>query len=164
MEINDCGGIALTWLALSCGGAFWGQVVGASVSGTVQDESGGPLPGATVVVKNVETGAQRSLTSDGAGRYSIPSIPVGPYEILASKENFKSQSRTGVDLVVGEHATVDFTLQVGDVKQTVTVEGAVSPVELTNDPTSGLVSERQVKDLPLNGRSYDELMTLNPRS
>ncbi len=152
----------MTLLALSFSGLGWGQVVGASVSGIVQDESGGPLPGATVVVKNVETGAQRTLTSDGAGRYSVPSIPVGPYEIVASKENFKSQSRTGIDLVVGEHATVDFTLQVGDVKQTVTVEGAVSPVELSNDPTSGLVSERQVKDLPLNGRSFDELITLNP--
>jgi hypothetical protein len=150
------------FLALSFSGLIWGQVVGASVSGTVQDESGGPLPGAGVVVKNVETGAQRTLMSDGSGRYSIPSIPVGPYEIVASKENFKSQSRTGIDLVVGEHATVDFTLQVGDVKQTVTVEGSVSPVELSNDSTSGLVSERQVKDLPLNGRSFDELITLNP--
>ena len=99
----------------------WGQVVGASVSGTVQDESGAPIPGAVVVVKNVETGAERSLASDAAGRYSTPSVPVGRYEIAASKENFKSQTRTGLDLVVGEHATVDFTLQVGDVKQTVTV-------------------------------------------
>ncbi len=136
--------------------------MGASVSGTVQDESGAPIPGAVVVVKNAETGAERSLASDAAGRYSTPSVPVGRYEIAASKENFKSQTRTGLDLVVGEHATVDFMLQVGDVKQTVTVAEEVSPVELTNEPTSGLVSERQVKDLPLNGRSFDELITLNP--
>ncbi len=136
--------------------------MGASVSGTVQDESGAPIPGALVVVENAETGAERSLASDAAGRYSTPSVPVGRYEIAASKENFKSQTRTGLDLVVGEHATVDFTLQVGDVKQTVTVAEEVSPVELTNEPTSGLVSERQVKDLPLNGRSFDELITLNP--
>ncbi len=136
--------------------------MGASVSGTVQDESGAPIPGALVVVKNAETGAERSLASDAAGRYSTPSVPVGRYEIAASKENFKSQTRTGLDLVVGEHATVDFMLQVGDVKQTVTVAEEASPVELTNEPTSGLVSERQVKDLPLNGRSFDELITLNP--
>ena len=149
-------------LAVFFSSLAWGQVVGASVSGTVQDESGAPIPGAVVVVKNVETGAARSLASDAAGRYSTPSVPVGRYEIAASKENFKSQTRTGLDLVVGEHATVDFTLQVGDVKQTVTVAEEVSPVELTNEPTSGLVSERQVKDLPLNGRSFDELITLNP--
>ncbi len=142
--------------------AFWGQVVGASVSGVVEDASGAPITAATVVVKNVETGAERHLISDDAGRYSTPSVPVGRYEINASKENFKSQSRTGIDLVVGEHATVDFALPVGEVSQTVTVEGSVSPVELSNESTSGLVSERQVKDLPLNGRSYDELMTLNP--
>ncbi len=154
-------GTALS-LAVFFSSLAWGQVVGASVSGTVQDESGAPIPGAVVVVKNVETGAARSLASDAAGRYSTPSVPVGRYEIDASKENFKSQTRTGVDLVVGEHATVDFTLQVGDVKQTVTVAEEASPVELTNEPTSGLVSERQVKDLPLNGRSFDELITLNP--
>ncbi len=149
-------------LAVLFSSIAWGQVVGASVSGTVQDESGAPIPGAVVVVKNVETGAARSLASDAAGRYSTPSVAVGRYEIAASKENFKSQTRTGVELVVGEHATLDFTLQVGDVKQTVTVAEEVSPVELTNEPTSGLVSERQVKDLPLNGRSFDELITLNP--
>ena len=155
--------IAIVALLAATGSApVWGQVVGASVSGVVEDASGAPIPGATVIVKNVETGAERHLVSDDAGRYSTPSVPVGRYEIDASKENFKSQSRTGIDLVVGGHATVDFALPVGDVSQTVTVEGAASPVELSNESTSGLVNERQVKDLPLNGRSFDELITLNP--
>src|ERR1700685_602924 len=78
------------------------QGVGASVSGVVEDATGAPIPGATVVVKNVETGAVRRLISDDAGRYSTPSVPVGRYEIDASKDKFKSQSRTGIDLVVGE--------------------------------------------------------------
>jgi hypothetical protein len=153
---------ALILLALSCASGLWGQVVGASVSGTVTDESGAPIPGVSVTVKDVETGAEHRLTTDDGGRYSIPSVPVGHYAIAASKENFKSQSKTGIELVVGQRALVDFALQVGDIKQTVTVEGAVAPVELTTEPTSGLVSERQVKDLPLNGRSFDGLITLNP--
>ena len=70
--------------------------------------------------------------------------------------------KTGIDLVVGQSAVVDLTLPVGDLKQVITVEEAASPVNLSTQQTSGLVGERQVKELPLNGRSYDELMTLNP--
>jgi Carboxypeptidase regulatory-like domain len=153
---------AVLFAALNFTGPLRGQVVGASVGGTVQDASGAPLPGATVVVKNIETGALRELVSDDAGRYSTPSVPVGRYEITASKPDFESQTRTGIDLVVGEHATIDFQLPVGGVEQTVTVEANVAPVELTTDPTSGLIGERQVKDLPLNGRSFDGLIALNP--
>jgi hypothetical protein len=148
---------ALSWANLASG-----QVVGGSVSGTVQDESGSPIPGVQIIVRDVETGAQRTLVSDDAGRYSTPSVPVGRYEILATKENFKSQTKTGIELVVAQRSIVDFTLQLGDVKQTVTVEEAAAPVELTTAPNSGLVTERQVKDLPLNGRSFDGLITLNP--
>lgn len=153
---------AVLFAALNFTGPLRGQVVGASVGGTVQDASGAPVPGATVVVKNVETGAERKLVSDDAGRYSTPSVSVGRYEITASKQDFESQTRTGIDLVVGEHATIDFQLPVGGVEQTVTVEANVAPVELTTDPTSGLIGERQVKDLPLNGRSFDGLIALNP--
>ena len=148
---------ALSWANLASG-----QVVGGSVSGTVQDESGSPIPGVQVIVRDIETGAQRSLVSDDAGRYSTPSVPVGRYEISATKENFKSQTKTGIELVIAQRTIVDFTLQLGDVKQTVTVEEAAAPVELTTAPNSGLVTERQVKDLPLNGRSFDGLITLNP--
>ena len=115
-----------------------------------------------MVVKNLETGAERAIASDEAGRYSTPSVPVGRYQITASKENFQSQTRTGIELVVGEQASIDFQLPVGEVQQSVTVEANVAPVELTTDPTSGLIGERQVKDLPLNGRSFDGLIALNP--
>jgi hypothetical protein len=115
-----------------------------------------------VVLKDTETGAERRLVTDDAGRYAVPSVPVGHYEVTASKENFKSQTKTGIELVVGQHATVDLVLQVGDVAQAITVVESPAIVSLTTDPVSGLVSERQVKDLPLNGRSFDGLMTLNP--
>ncbi|HUA21341.1 MAG TPA: carboxypeptidase-like regulatory domain-containing protein [Bryobacteraceae bacterium] len=154
--------IAASLLALSLAVPLCGQVVGGSISGAVLDESGAGIAGATVIVKNVETGAQRKLATDESGRYAVPSLPVGRYEITASKESFHSQTTTGVEVTVGQASVVDLTLQLGDVKQTITVEETASPVVLTTQPDSGLVSERQVKDLPLNGRSYDGLITLNP--
>jgi len=142
--------------------ALWSQVVGASLSGTVKDESGAGVPAAAVSVKNIETGAERKLVTDENGRYSAPSIAIGKYQVSASKEGFSSALRTGIDLVVGQTTQVDLTLPVGELRQVVTVEEATNPVNLSTQQISGLVSERQVKDLPLNGRSYDQLVTLNP--
>ena len=151
-------------LVLLAAGAccLFGQVVGAALSGIVHDESGSPIAGVSVVVRNTETGAERKLVTDEGGRYGAPSIPVGAYEVTASKPGFSSQTRTGLNLVVGQTATVDLVLPVGQVNQVVTVQESVPPVSVSTQQTSGLVSEKQVKDLPLNGRSYDELMALNP--
>ncbi len=140
----------------------WGQVVGGSISGAVRDDSGAPIPGTTVIIRNIETGLERKTVTDDAGRYADFSIAVGKYEVSAEKEGFNAQRKTGIDLVVGQTVTVDLKLPVGEVKQAITVEEAPSPVSLSTQQISGLVSERQVKDLPLNGRSYDELVTLNP--
>jgi len=139
-----------------------GQVVGASISGTVHDETGAGLPQTSVTLKNLETGAERNLTTDDSGRYSAPSIAVGPYRVTAEKAGFKSQVKTGINLVVGQSTTVDLTLALGEVHEVVTVEEAATPVSLSTQSTAGVVNERQVKDLPLNGRSYDQLLTLNP--
>jgi hypothetical protein len=136
--------------------------VGASLSGTVLDATGAPLPEARITVKNAETGALRQVPSDDAGRYSAPSLPVGRYEILAEKAGFKSELRTGITLVVGQAVLIDLTLQVGELKETMTVTESAPTVNLSTEETSGVVNERQVKELPLNGRSYDELITLNP--
>ena len=87
---------------------------------------------------------------------------MGQYKITVSKEGFQSQVKTGVEIVVGQSLEVDFELNVGELQQSVTVEVAPPPVSLSLQQTSGLVNQRQVKDLPLNGRSYDELVTLNP--
>jgi hypothetical protein len=139
----------------------WGQVVGASISGTVRDLTGAGLPEVAVTIRNLETGAVRKLVSDDEGRYVARSIAVGPYEVRAEKEGFTSQVRKGIDLVVGQSTTVDITLPVGELRESVTVVEAPSPVQLSTQQTDGLVNERQVKELPLNGRSYDELLTLN---
>jgi hypothetical protein len=149
-------------LALGFGISLWGQVVGASLFGTVRDESGSAIPGASVNVKNVETGAERRLVTDDAGRYAAPSISIGKYEVQAEKQGFAAQVKTGIDLLVGQNTTVDLVLTVGQIRQVVTVEEPVPTVNLSTQDTSGVVNERQVKQLPLNGRSYDGLLMLNP--
>jgi hypothetical protein len=134
----------------------------ASISGTVSDSSGGAVAGATVTIRNTETGSGRSVSTDEAGRYNAASLGVGTYDLQAEKPGFRSNSRTGVTLAVGQREDIPFALQVGDVHQTVEVPSNPTVVAVTTDDISGLVSERQVKDLPLNGRSYDQLLTLNP--
>jgi len=136
--------------------------VSAILSGTVTDPSGAALPAANVTAKNVDTGAIRNTVTDAEGHYQFFSLPVGQYEIRSAKTGFTEELRTGVHLVVGQRAVVDMQLPVGESKQQVTVNGDAPLVSVTTERIGGLVGERQIKDLPLNGRSYDELLTLNP--
>ncbi|HEY6385191.1 MAG TPA: carboxypeptidase regulatory-like domain-containing protein [Candidatus Acidoferrum sp.] len=136
--------------------------VAASMTGVIKDTSGARVPLAAVTVKNVETGSLRSTVSDDAGRYQVLALPVGEYEIRVSKAGFREQIRSGIHLAVGQEAGVDLTLQLGEVKQQVTVAAEAPIVNNATRDISGLVGERQVKELPLNGRSYDLLLPLNP--
>jgi hypothetical protein len=135
----------------------WGQ----SISGRVRDASDAALPQTAVTILNTETGAVRKLMTDGDGRFSAPALGAGTYQVRAEKPGFTPQVRKGISLAVGESTSLELSLAVGTVRDVMTVEEAPSAVEFSTDQTSGLVSERQVKDLPLNGRSYDQLLTLN---
>jgi carboxypeptidase family protein len=141
-------------------GAVWAQVT-ASITGTVRDTSGAIVPGAAVTVKHVETGATRAVETDASGNYSAASLPVGQYEVSVEKSGFKQQIRRGITLVVGQQAVVNLTLEIGDVQQQVMVMAEAPLVNTTTSSTSGLVGEKEVKELPLNGRSFDQLLTLN---
>jgi hypothetical protein len=134
----------------------------ATIIGTVRDASGASLPSASITIKNLETGATRRIVSDPDGRYAAPALAIGKYELSADRIGFAQETKTGITLVVGQQLTVDFTLQIGELQQAVKVEEKISPVNVSTQQTSGLVGEQQVKDLPLNGRSYDELLSLNP--
>ncbi len=134
----------------------------ASISGQITDTSGAALAHATVVVKHSETGAERKAVADDSGRYDVPSLPVGGYSVTASLSGFKSATKTNIRLVVGQAATENVPLEIGDLQQVITVEETAPVVSVSTQQTSGLVGEKQVKDLPLNGRSYDELLLLNP--
>ncbi len=155
--------MAAAALLLAAGAiASHAQVVGATLSGTVRDSSGAALSGVTVIVRQLETGATRKLTTGADGRYAAPSVPVGNYTVTASHEGFAAQERTGISLVVAQSLAVDFQLSVDSVRTDVVVQAEASGVNTTSQQTSGLIDERAVKELPLNGRSYDGLLTLNP--
>ncbi len=138
------------------------QIVGANLSGSVHDSSGAAVSGATVVVHQAETGATRTLTTDSEGRFFAPSVPVGPYTVSATHEGFETQQQTGITLTVGQSQQLNFVLGLASVQQQVVVVDSGETVNTTTQQTAGLIDERQVKELPLNGRSYDELLTLNP--
>jgi Carboxypeptidase regulatory-like domain/TonB-dependent Receptor Plug Domain len=132
------------------------------ISGRVEDASGGGVDAATVTVKSLETGATRAVTTDDAGNYRVLSLPLGPQELKVEKTGFKAAIRTGINLLVGQEAVVNVRLEVGEYLQQVTVSEDVPIVNATTAAVSGLVGEREVKDLPLNGRSFDNLIALNP--
>jgi hypothetical protein len=136
--------------------------VSANLSGTITDQSGAAISGATVTATDVETGVPRSVPSDQTGRYQIFALPVGLYEVRVTKSGFAEGVRSGIRLVVGEAASVDVSLRVGEVSQQIKVTEDAPVVNITTQDISGLVGEQQVKDLPLNGRSFDLLLTLNP--
>lgn len=136
--------------------------VSAVLSGTVTDQTGALVSGANVTAKDVETEAVRTTVSDALGHYQFFSLSVGQYEIRAAKTGFAEQVRTGVNLAAGQSASVDLSLRVGEAAQQLTVNGDAPVVGVNTNDVAGLVGEQQIKNLPLNGRSYDELLTLNP--
>jgi Carboxypeptidase regulatory-like domain len=141
--------------------SVWAQV-GATLSGTVTDPSQAVVSDAEINVKNTGTGAVRSTATDSAGQYQALSMPIGDYEIHVKKNGFAEAIRTGVRLVVGQDATVNFALSVGEVSQQLTVNADAPAVNVSTTDISGLVGQQQVENLPLNGRSFDLLLTLNP--
>ncbi len=136
--------------------------VTASISGRVEDPSGAGANAATVTVTSLETGATRTVTTNENGNFRVLALPVGRQEVKAEKQGFKAAVRTGINLEVGQDAVVDLRLEVGEFLQQVTITEDVPVVNTTTSEVSGMVGEHAVKDLPLNGRSFDNLIALNP--
>ncbi|HEX5282843.1 MAG TPA: carboxypeptidase regulatory-like domain-containing protein [Bryocella sp.] len=134
----------------------------ANLSGRVRDPSGAVLPSAAVTAVETETGTSRTTLTNRAGEYQLFELPVGRYEVHVKKNGFAEKIRTGIVLDVGQDATADVSLQIGQVDQHVTVSDDVPVVNGSTQDVSGLVGREQVGQLPLNGRSYDLLLTLNP--
>ncbi len=138
------------------------QVSTATILGTVADPSRAVVAGAKIEVKNTGTGVTRTGASDAQGRYSVPDLPVGTYDVLAATTGFQTVIHKGISLTVGAQTVVDFTLQVGQTQQTITVESQVTQVEVTSSAVGNLVEPTQMTQLPLNGRNFEQLMTLEP--
>jgi hypothetical protein len=136
----------------------------ASIFGVVTDESGAVIPGVTVKVTNVNTGIAREGISGDSGRYEIPALATGSYDVQAELPGFKRGVRSGVTLNVGQQQVVDFVLQVGDSAQEVNVTDVLSLVDTTTASVSNVVTQRQIRDIPLNARSFLELVPLQAGS
>ncbi len=134
------------------------QTSTATILGVVKDTTGALIPGASITVKHTETGQTRTAISSETGDYNVPLLPVGAYEITTTMPGFKQQVRSGIDLVVGQQAVINLTLEVGAAAEQVTVTEEAPLVNTTLSSTSGLISQQQIKELPLNGRSFDQLL------
>jgi len=139
-----------------------GQAVTGSISGTVTDASGAVIAGASVEVKDVGTGATQTTVTSDLGRFNVPDLNVSTYEVTASKAGFQTVVHKGVTITVGSQLVVDFSLPVGQSQTTVTVESTASQVETESTAISSLVNQTQMRDLPLNGRNFEQLISLAP--
>src|SRR6266436_2307919 len=126
------------------------QVVGATLSGTVTDQSGGVVPQAAISIKNIATGITRASTTSTAGFYSVPNLLPGTYEIRAAAQGFSTEVQTGIKLTVGEQQVLNITLQVGQMSQTVEVSTEAPNVQLASSSISAVVNSTTVRELPLN--------------
>jgi hypothetical protein len=149
-------------LVLTCATGVRAQFQTGTILGTATDSSGAALVGAKVTATNTATNISQSTVADSAGRYRIPDLPVGNYSVQASQSGFQTVVHSGITLTVGANLVVDFSLPIGQVTQTVNVEGEVSTVETQTAAVSSLVTSRQMSQLPLNGRNYEQLLSLAP--
>ncbi len=138
------------------------QVTTADLVGTIKDNSGAVVSGAKVTLTNVATNVTRSLVTDGSGNYVFTGLQPGGYTLTAEAQGFRKVERTGLELQVNQRAQVDVDLQVGAVGDTVTITGSVPLLESQSSVLGSVIQERQVQDLPLNGRNFVQLAILSP--
>src|SRR2546423_9584892 len=133
-----------------------------TISGTVRDEKGGVVPKAEISIQSQGTGISRTVNTDDNGFYLAASLPAGTYTVSTAPQGFKKSVAPGVDLHVAENRVVNLDLQVGQVSETVTVSSDAAPVETRSGEISSLITEKQVTELPLNGRNYAQLALMVP--
>ena len=153
----------LLFLALvtAVGSPSAAQTNTAEIAGVVHDSQGGVLPGVTVVAVHTATGARIERVSDADGRYRLPSLAVGSYEITATMSGFARVIRSGVTLQIGQQAQIDLTMQVGGVTEDITVSAATPLLQATTAEVSDVIDNRAVIDIPLNGRNFLALAQLS---
>jgi hypothetical protein len=138
------------------------QVTGATLTGTVNDASGAVIPNAQLSIHNVATGEVRAVTTDTAGFYTVPNLLPDRYEITVTAPGFSTEVRSGITLTVGAQQVLNITLNVGQVSEKVQVTGEAPVVQLATSDISGVVNQTTVVELPLNGRDWTQLATLQP--
>ena len=149
------------FLLLGPGIALQAQSVGAMIRGRVQDASGGVVAGAPITVRDTAKGLVYQTRTDSLGLYAV-ALPVGTYEVEAAAQKFAPVRQTGIPLFLGQTITLDFTLPVSGVQESIEVRAAVPLVEAASGTISGLVGRERLADLPLNGRDFGNLALLEP--
>ncbi len=139
----------------------WAQLSTAELNGRVTDSSGAVLPGVTVTATQTATGLSRSVVSDGDGNYLISNLPTGPYRLEVSLQGFKSYVQTGLVLTVGATPTVNASLELGSLEETVTVEAAAPLVDVRSAGISSVIENERIVELPLQGRQVTDLLVLS---
>ena len=158
---------AVSILALGLAAFFgplpaFGQSTAGRVLGSVTDPSGAALRGATVIITDLQRGTSRSLTTDEAGQYVAPDLVPSTYKVRVEARGFRAVERTGVEVEVARDIRLDFSLQPGQVAETIVVSEEVPLVDTTSSTLGGTLSNQEINDLPLNGRNYENLLQLRP--
>ncbi|MEO5898483.1 MAG: carboxypeptidase regulatory-like domain-containing protein [Vicinamibacterales bacterium] len=133
------------------------QTTTGTIAGTVTDQTGAALPGATLVITNTETGTSRTLTSDENGRYRASGMEPGSYDVSAALQGFQTNVRRAINLTMSQEATLTHVLTVGQMSEQVDVRADAQTVNTTSSTVAQLVDQRQIRELPLNGRDFSEL-------
>lgn len=136
------------------------QVTSATLNGIVSDPGGAAISGAQVQVQNVDTNLRQATETNDSGLYSVSQLPSGQYRITVQKTGFRKVVQTGITLTIGQVATLNITLSVGDVKETVTVTANAELINVTTADLSAVVNQTSVEELPLNGRDPSSLVLL----
>ena len=138
------------------------QINTATIVGSVSDQTGALIPGATITIENVATQAERTAETDGVGNYSIESLPPGEYNMAVESTGFKRTEQEGVRLFASDRPKIDFVLEVGEVTESVTVTEAVSLIQTQKAEGGVVIQNKQVLEMPLNGRNFSQLIELEP--
>ena len=133
-----------------------------SISGFITDDTNAALPGATVTVREVDTDQKRVIVTDAAGRYRAQALSPGRYEILVELQGFRPARMSEIQLTVGQDASANLQLKVGGIDEQVTVTGEAALVNMRQSSVAALVDEKQIRELPLNGRDFSQLTLLQP--
>jgi hypothetical protein len=154
--------LALGSLLLLLSATAHAQVTTADLVGTITDSSGAVVPGVTVALTNEATGVSRSATTGAGGTYIFTSLQPGRYKLTAEISGFRKVERTGVELQVNQRAQIDLALEVGLVSETLLIVGTAPLLETQSSVLGSVIEEKQVQELPLNGRNFVQLATLSP--
>src|SRR5713226_1956063 len=138
------------------------QTTTGRILGTVRDQSGAALPAATVTVTDAQRGITRTVTTDDSGEYVVPNLTPGIYMVRAESHGFKTVERPNIQVEVATDLAVDLSLPPGDVKEIVVVSEEVPLLNTTSSTLGGTLSNKEINDLPLNGRNYENLLQLRP--